>query len=240
MKKKALASVLLVLVIASCWFVLKRPKAGQRAALLQREAATFVLGEYLAQKFPRQKVLIASNPFTQLRGRPREIYEFEDAGLAGLRKGFDDKVGYKIAFPELRAGARENPESLYVDPQSSTPLSFLVADDAFDRLFSANPEYQICVSLIGLPAAVLQTQAWRNDKLIFALLLPDWRLIGNADTIRTAFKSGKIAAAVVNRPDRIPGSKSPERNYRKVFEQNFLLLTVANCDELLKRYRQLF
>ena len=240
MRKKALVFVLLAVAFACIWILVRRSKPEQRIALAQREAATHVLGGYIAEKFPRQKVLIASNPFTEMRGRPREIYEFEAAGLAGLREGFDDKISYKIVFPELRPGAGENPENLYVDPQTSTPLSFLVADDAFDQLFRANPEYEICVSLIGLPAAALQTDSWRKSTLKYALLLPDWRLIGNAETIRNAFKSGKIVAAVVNRPDPPPESKSSEQKYQMLFEQHFLLITDANCDELMKRYRRLF
>src|SRR4051812_25486256 len=83
MKKNALGfvSVGVLLVIGS--FVLKSPKNEQRQALVQRKAATYVLGKFLATKYYSDKVLIASNPFSQISGRPREIYQFETAGIDG-------------------------------------------------------------------------------------------------------------------------------------------------------------
>jgi hypothetical protein len=240
MKKRALSFVALGVLIAVGWLLIKGPNKEQRQALVQREAATFVLGKFLASKYPAEKILIASNPFTQLSGRPREIYQFENAGIDGFKKGLGQKIAFKVVFPELRPGAAEHPETLYVDPQSKTPLSFLVSGDAFDKLFAANKEFHICATLIGLPSSLAGAESWQNPKLKYALLLPDWGLFGNPQAIRNAFRSEKIAAGVVNRPDAPAESKSAGLDYQRIFDEHFLLITAANCDELMNRYRKLF
>jgi hypothetical protein len=240
MKKRALSFVALGVLFAIGWLLFKSPNKEQRQALVQRQAATFVLGKFLAAKYPAEKILIASNPFTQLSGRPPEIYQFENAGIDGFKKALGQKIVFKVVFPELRHGAAEHPETLYVDPQSKTPLSFLVADDAFDRLFALNNDFHICATLIGLPSNLAATKSWQNPKLKYALLLPDWRLFGSPEAIRNAFRSEKIVAAVVNRPDVPVESKSAGLDYQRIFEEHFLLITPANCDELMNRYRKLF
>jgi hypothetical protein len=240
MKNKALGFVALGLLLVVGWFVLKYPKKEQRQALVQRQAATYILGEFLAKKFPSDKVLIASNPFTLLSGRPRAIYQFETAGIDGLKEAFGQKVVYKVVFPELRSGAVEHPETLYVDPQSKTPLSFLFTNEAFDKLFRADKDYHICATLIGVPSNLAKTASWRDPQLKFALLLPDWRLFGNSESIRIAFKSEKIVAAVVSRPDLPAESNSNDHDYHRIFDGHFLLITAANCDKLLTQYGNLF
>jgi hypothetical protein len=128
--------------------VLYRKNAPQQAALTQREVATHVLADYLDRQFPGQPALVMSNPFTQQRGKNPQIYAYEEAGLAGLRKGFGSASPIKVVFPALRPEFHQNPSYVYVDPKTTTPLSFLVAEDAFDALAKENPGHQIIVSLI--------------------------------------------------------------------------------------------
>lgn len=218
-----------------------RKSSPVRAAHGHREVATRTLAEYLASHFPKQKALVISNPFILRKGQAAQIHAFEEAGLSGLRKGFGEVISSKIVFPELRADVQKNPASVYVDPKTTTPLSFFVADDSFDKLTRENPDHRLLVTLIGIPLRFRESGLWRNaDAPKLALLLPDWRMVGDAQAIRLAFQSGKIAAAVVNKPGAPPDDNRAAADYKQDFESRFLLVTPENIDELLQKFPRLF
>src|SRR5258708_2061610 len=107
----------------------------QEEAFQVRSLATRGLAEHLAKSFSGHRVLVISNPFTQRSGLPRAMRKMEDAGLRGLKQGFATKVNMAaVVFPELKPKAKKNPRAVFIDPESTTPLSFLVAEDAFDKL----------------------------------------------------------------------------------------------------------
>jgi hypothetical protein len=225
----------------SLWFYRGKEAATRRAALSHREVATRVLAEYLAGQTPPPRPLVMSNPFTRERGHPKHVYAYEEAGLKGLRQGFGKGVDLKVVFPDLKAEYRQNPMSVRVDPKTTTPLSYLVAENAFDLLAGKHPECNVIVSLIGLPARLDQVEIWRKpDGPRFALLLPDWRMVGNPETVRAAFKSGKLIAAVLNKPGAPAERERTKGDYRAEFERRFLLVAGENVDESMKAYPQLF
>jgi hypothetical protein len=204
------------------------PGCSKPAPLSEREAATELLAKYLAAELKPKGVLVISNPFTQQPGRPAEIYEFEKASLRGLRAGFGEKIALTNVFPELRPEALRDPASVFVDPKTTTPLSFLVAEDAFQKAVEQHPECDVVISLIGLPFNMKRFPAWAQPgPPRFALLLPDWRLIGDRNAILAAFNSDKLAAAAV----RMPNSKPSDP---------FVLVTKTNIQELLVVAPQVF
>ena len=180
-----------------------------------------MLGEYLAKKFPQANVVVVSNPFTQL-GAPPNITKMEQAGIAGLQEGFGKDKALKVVLPELKPAARTDPRSLLKDPETPTPLSYLVTEDSFDKLVT---DADVVISLIGLPAELDQVASWhKTGKPAFALLLPDLRMIGDAAAVQKALKNGKLAAFVVGNPDRANTQKA------------FLLVTPENLDALAQQY----
>jgi len=212
MKRAWAFAVVLALAVGAVWYFARDKE--QLETFRSRRAATRLLAEYLAKKFSGARVVVVSNPFTEM-GAPPDVVKMEQAGIAGLREGFGKKVALKIAFPELKPEARGDPRSLLTDPESPTPLSYLMAQDAFDKL---TPGYDLAISLIGLPAALDKAQCWQKPgKPAFALLLPDLRMIGNEAAVRAAVKAGKLAAFVLPKPNA---------------EDQFLLVTAENIDEL--------
>ncbi|MCI0540216.1 MAG: hypothetical protein L0Z50_33850, partial [Verrucomicrobiales bacterium] len=189
-----LAAAILGLAGAS-WFCLRNRPGSWRPAQSVRKMATRVLGEHLSTRFPGAKALVVANPFTQRAGQSAEIHGFDKAGIRGLQEGFQAKDSIKVVYPELRSEFDQNPQSVYVDPKTTTPLSFLVADEAFDRLAKSHPDCALIISLIGVPLNLRQSEIWREpDRPRWGLLLPDWRIVGDRAAIREAVKSGKIAA----------------------------------------------
>ena len=222
MRGWVLAAGMAGLVGVAIWYF-SRDKEQSRA-FEERRMATRVLAEYLSRKFPGQRVLIISNPFTEL-GAASDIVDMEEAGIAGLRDGFGKKATLKIVVPELKREARSNPRALLKNPETSTPLSYLVTDDGFDKLVNANPTFELIVSLVGLPERLDQVQCWQKPgKPTFALLLPDLSLIGNPAEIQGALKSGKLAAFVTLRETTSP----PQADVPPKFGEHFVLVTSDN------------
>jgi hypothetical protein len=214
----------------------------QEKPLAQRELATRILAEHLSQRFSGQCAMVISNPFTQRKGQRREIYAFEEAGIRGLRQGFGNSIRLKaVLFPTVRPEFFQHPEAVYVDPKTTTPLSYLVSDDAFDTLARQHSDCALMVSLIGVPANLAQAEFWKNrERPKLALLLPDLRLLGTREAVRQAVKSGKIAAMVLNKPGAPANDAAREKDYRAEFARRFFLVTAETVDEWMRNYPQLF
>jgi hypothetical protein len=243
---KSAAKVLLaVLLLAGAIFSSLRylPLSGdgwaKRTALMRREIALRVLGEFVAREFPGRKVLVVSNPFTRQKTH-HSVADFEEAGLRGLKKGWANRIQLQgIGFPELKPALAKNPSHGRIDPQTTTPLSFMTTDSAWDDLLQSYPDTDVVVSLIGLPATLHRLEIWRQPKPHFALLLPDLRMIGDSTGVKEAFRSGKLAAAVLEKPGAPPESAPMNRDYLAEFNQRFVLITAANADTLLEESRNL-
>ena len=237
-------SILLLLALGArfgVWTYRHYAYGTRKAALTHREVATRVLAEYVASHYPGKRALVMSNPFTQKKGQPNQIYSYEEAGINGLRKGFGNAANLKVVFPDLRPEFTRNPQAVYIDPKTTTPLSYLVTENSFGDLAKQNPECQIIISLIGLPLGVKQSEIWRNaGGPGFALLLPDWRVLGDPETVRDAFKSGKIIAAVMNKPGAPPENSPLGADVRAEFDKRFLLATPENLDQLYNAFPKLF
>ena len=210
--------------------------------LTQRELAMEYLGRYLASQYPGKKAVVLSNPFSQKSGQPRDVYRFEKAGLKGLQRGLGKSVVIEtVAFPELKPGFVENPRSVFIDPRTTTPLSYVVTDDALDRIAAAHPQAELLVSLIGFPLNVRQTETWKSgNPRQFALLLPDLRMVGDEGAVREAILSGKIAAFVMNKPGAPAEDQPMGKDSRMEFDRRFLLVNRDTIDRLLQVYPRLF
>jgi hypothetical protein len=237
--------ILLVIMVAGAvgalwWWHTRAEVAPWRPALDSREVAARVLAEYLARRYPGAKALVLGNPFVQRPGQGPEIYAFERASIQGLQRGFGSRSSLEVVYPELRSEFLQRPEKVFVDPKTTTPLSFLISENTLDQLTQTHPGFELLVSLIGLPVNVRDSRLWReSEKPRLALLLPDWRILGDHDSIRASMKSEKVVAAVMPRPG-YSGEDETEKDYQAQFKRRFLLVTKENIDQILKAYPQLF
>jgi hypothetical protein len=232
--RQTILPLVLVSLAGATWLGCKKP------ALTDREIATQVLAEYLKTNLHPKAIGVISNPFSQTPGRATQVYQFEKAGIAGLERGFGKGAALKVVFPKPRPEVLQNPASVPLDPKTTTPLSFLIRAEAFGEAIKEVPNCDLVISLIGLPSNVNQMDAWtKPGSPRFALLLPDCRVIGDLATVRAAFASGKIAAAVLPKPGAI-GSGTVSSDYRAHFETRFLLVTPQNANEVIAKAPQLF
>jgi hypothetical protein len=218
----ATAAVAIVLICGGAFYFGR----ANRAPLSQREVATQILAEYIRKTASPKSVVIISNPLAPQAGMTSDMSTFEKAGVAGLRKGFGSDVDVKVALPKTKG----EPGSVFYDPNTRTPMSFLITDTAFEDVARENPNTDVFVSLIGLPANPLSMMAIQKR---FAFLLPDFRLMGDANSVRHAFKSGKVIAAVIQRPGVTAPEKVAGSDYKREFEKRYVLVTAQNVDEWL-------
>lgn len=234
---------LLVVCLGAAGFAVKHlvKSPAQANAEQVREMATRGLAEYLARTRPACRPLIFSNPFARRPGTLPAIVKMEDAGLRGLLKGWEGRItSATIVHPELKPGAADNPQSFVSDPESTTPLSYLVAPDAFDNQAKLHPDCDLMVSLIGLPAELDRCEIWTHPgPPAFALLLPDLGIIGGTEAIRQAVNSGKLLAFVLRRPGAPSDSESGTGDSAVEFEKRFVLVTRDNFEEAAKTLAEL-
>lgn len=231
-QKNRIIAIVAGILVVSCaaWYGVFHANA---APLSEREIATRVLGEYIRKRANAHAALIISNPYAEMASRTAEAYRFEKAGQDGLRKGLAPDINVKIGYAKLKPDAIRDVTSIFVPPNTTTPLSYLVDDSSFDDLVRKNPDCDVIVSLIGLPANAPAAAFWqKNGSPRIALLLPDFSVLGDPSMIRHAFKSGKIVAAVITKPGAST-HKSLSSDYKAEFERRFVLVTADNIDQLL-------
>lgn len=214
--------------------------AGGRA-LDRRELAARRLAGEVTRLRPGVEVLVVGNPFTQRPNPPAGIVEYEAAALAGVRAGLGSVSRLSgIAYPELNPAAAADPSAVPMPADATTPLSFLTAAGAWDRLAQAHPTSRVLVSLIGLPADWASHQlAAAESPVSLALLLPDFRVLGPRDAVKSAFISGKLLAAVLSRPGAPPESEPPLADAEAEFARRYVLLTTATFDAVVQEFPQL-
>lgn len=242
MSQKSLLVLLLVLIGAGGgWHFLKPTAIG--TTLRVREVAARGLAEELIRNQPSDtRVIIFSNPFTQRADVPKPVAEMEHAGLAGIRDGLGTQLAVgAVVFPELKAEAQQNPAALLTGIETTTPVSFLVAPDAFDKLIKQHADCTVVISLIGLPGELAACEAWKPASPVkFALLLPDFRSITDSATILQAMKSGKLVAFVLPKPGAPDNNVPAGGDWKAEFERRFQLVNAANVEQVLQSMPNLF
>ena len=238
MKRASLRWALVVALLGALgWWTLARPTP-YRNSLRARELATWGLADHLAAAFPGERALVFSNPFSQRKGTAKEIVAAETAGLRGLKRGFAAKVSLAaVVFPELRPNALDHPRSWFIDRETTTPLSYLVAPEAFDAAVAQHPDCRLVVSLIGLPVGLERIRCWQEPGgPHFALLWPDLRIIGNAAAVEQALRGGKLAAFVLPKPGAVSADAPLHGANETEFARRYVLVTRSNFGQVLQTF----
>jgi len=84
-------------------------------------------------------------------------------------------------------------------------------------------------------------EIWKaSDTTTFALLLPDFRGIASASTVRNAMESGKLLAFVLAKPGVLEDGSAPGGDFKAEFEKRFILVTKDNIDRVIQEQPELF
>ena len=231
--------ILLGFGLGSGYYLFNRPHV---SADQLRSLSTWGLADYLAKTHPNAKVLVLSNPFATRPQMDQAVVDQEKSGIEGLKAGFKNKMeSMKVVYPALDPESYASPRSFVPDFSVTTPISFLFAPNALTELQKENGDYDLWISLIGLPVDIVEADLWKkNDGPRFALLLPDLRVLGGVESIKTAFRRGKLIAIVLTQQDRMFDTRTMNGDAREAFDQRYLLLTEDNVDEFIERHPDIF
>lgn len=215
---QAIAGALGLVVVIILYFIFRTPS--QYAQNLDsKQDGLRMLAELISKEQPGKHVLVVSNPFVLRPDASDRIKDHDTAGFAGLQSGFPEGTQLEKVYPEISAAYLQNPNSVYIPPSSSTPLSFLVDASSIDSLAEDHPDHPIFVSLIGLPTGYNKLKVWKKDHPAkFAFLRPDFRILGGRKQVIDQFESGKILAALID--DKATGSP--------------LVVTKSNIEDVLQ------
>lgn len=211
-----------------------------RSVLAERHLAMRALARSILAETNVPTVLIIGNPFAREAGAPKDLRRYDQASLDGFRAGAGSKVIVELDHPRLRPEAEANPGTVRIPP-TTTPLSFLLAEGAFQSLADQHPRAGLLVSLVGIPPGLTRLPLWSSPGgPRLALLLPDWRVFGDANAVREAFASGRIAGAVLRRTGAPPESQPLKGDPEADLRDRFLIVTPKNAAEMMARHPELF
>jgi len=200
----------------------------QRQALSRRELVLAELTQAAIRAVPRAGVLVIGNPFVQASGADPGLRAVEEASVRGVERGIGTSGArfLGVVQPALREEAMRDPTSVLIPPGATTPLSFLTEKGSWDGIRAGNHGANLWISLVGVPTDLTETKAWRDPEgPRLALFLPDLRLMGGRDAVRSAMQSGRLVALVLGRPGAPPESEPIQANHREEFERRYLLVT---------------
>lgn len=191
-----------IAVVGIVLFILWRPTSSYSIHLDARFESMRLLGDYIRQEKPGANVLLMGNPFVQRPDASDKIQDHDTMGHEGLVAGLGETAKVTKVYPELSGDYLKDPNSVFIPPRSKTPLSFIVEAASFQSLAESHPDHQVVVSLIGLPKGIQKQSMWKeSDPTSFALLLPDFRLLGRSSDVIAQFENGKILAVVIKDAD---------------------------------------
>jgi len=173
-------------------------------------------------------VLVIGNPFAHGPGANGLLRQADDEAVDGVKRALARAGGRYVglAVPRLREEARRDPTQVALPPGASTPLSFMTEAGAWDGLRAAHPDAGLWISLIGVPADLATTRAWTDaGGPRWALYLPDLRLLGGAEGVGEAFRSGRLVAMVLAKPGAPPESEPMKADPAEEFDRRHILVT---------------
>lgn len=196
-------------------------------------ASGYVLGRHLARTLPGYKALIITH------GSNAEN-ELLDASMDGLREGIGTKIAISAIDSPLPATSTVNPpegEKSKISPERMLYLSRKMQSNNFDQLIAKHSDCNLIISLIGLPKdankmAILNIKPEKRPKLAL--------LYYNISMMKDRIAQGDISAAVIGRPDYVPGKNKLPKNIELAFDKRFLLVTPENVKNIASEYPSVF
>jgi hypothetical protein len=186
------------------------------------KAASFVMGEELAELYPNSKALVVVDENYEKSKRQKEM-------LDGLKEGLGDKIeiaaidNVKVPPPE----GVTNPEEIEMFPMWERMRA-----EHFDNLLREHKDCDLIISMIGLPYDVGEMEIWRmaeEDRPKVALLFADVHNLGRA------IYAGYLTALTYKPGVKFTEDPAPS-DAREAFNKRYIILNKEN----VKDYRQMF
>ena len=190
-----LAGICAVLVLV--WFRGQKPSV-ESAELAARRFGMRSLGLAILKQGNFKRCIVLGNPFVLKSNQSRFSKQIEKESYEGLKEGLGERIEVgEIQYLRLTDEAERDPSSVLLPPSATTPLSFMVRNEEWDRAMEGLDASVVVVTLIGIPADLKQ-QAWWNKETgpKLALVLPDYRVYGDEAEVGSLFTKKKIVASL--------------------------------------------
>jgi hypothetical protein len=237
---KQLALLMLLIIIASTFAILVRSTSpddneGEIVSedMFYSRLSGLMLGKYLARNASGYNALV----ITHDKNSENALL---DVCLDGLREGLEGKV--KIAaidfpVPTSYNGTPSPSEKVRISPERMLYISRKTQSKNFDQLIAKHPDCNLIISLICLPKDA--------NKMIALNKKPEKRpkvalLSNNISMMKEMLLQGIISAAIISRPDYIPGKKKLPKNIETAFDKRFLMVTPDNVKSIAADYPSIF
>jgi len=235
-----IAIALLVVVIAcGITIMVKTGSFGgdDTASLIENEtkfacSKAEILGKYLKEKFPGEKVLVVADRDFEKNVRTKRLVDSIKAGLAS-------DVTVDTVSIQTKSGDANHPP-MPAGPggeEFMMPLEEIMTAKDFDATVEKHQDCKMVVTMIGLPRDAAKMKLWKmsaNSRPKVALL------DGGVQALKNVIGAGYIVAAVSYKPGVKYTEDPAPSDVQKAFDERYILITPENVGEIADKYKNLF
>ncbi len=185
------------------------------------EASAQAAGEFVSQKFAGKNVMVVASGGNAWEKQPNKLVDYTKKYITGAN----------VTVKGLPYDVSENDGGMSEEYMNAK---------YFNQLFDENKDVDVFVMTLSLPydpSQMAKIKLWNQKKGAQLVLI-------NADVnyLGAQIKNGKIAAAVVMRPDlkQEDFEKNAPKDLKAAFEARYVLVTTENIDTIAKKYPSLF
>jgi len=248
---KPASFLLLALVLACAILILvKSMGSGETKQLIANEmqyarASAEILGRQLASARPGAVALVIVEDKNSTSEHMKQRLDALKAGLgSAITIGAIDSPDLLLPEPGTEpvdaldpADPAATPAPVAPPPDEMMmmmPVQEMMRAYHFDDLLAKNPSCNLIISFIGLPRDVGDMQIWTMDPE----LQPKIALLqGEVHSLKNAFLSEAIVAAVAYRPDAKFDEQAPPKDAQAAFDKRYILITPQNVEEVEAKYK---
>lgn len=220
-------TLLVVILLCMVLILIKTMNPGNVSLLIENEikyakAGAYMMGKQLSKKYAKKKALIIA---PQKWRENRRILEI----ISGLKQGIDGKIKIKEVatpiVPKLKKQAKGMPEDYYM-------FGDMVQAEHYNKLIDQHKDCKLLIFLSGLPHDMVNLNIWEkteDERPMVALLY------GDVFNLKRAIKAGYITV-LSYKPDVKFSEAAAPSDYKKAFDERYLIITPENIEKLNKKY----
>lgn len=228
-------AITLLVVILCCMVIIltKTMGSGDIARIIENEityakAGAFVMGQRIAEKYPKRTALVIASKDWEQNRRTTEIID-------ALKKGMGDKVTIKkidypkVPPPKIKDPSMPEEDMLYM-------MEDMVQAEHYNELIDENKDCNLLIFLAPLPNDMVNMNIWEMNKEqrpMVALLFSD------AFSLQRAIKAGYIIC-LSYKPGVKFDEEDPPSDPKAAFDKRYIIISPENVDEIAKEFKGYF
>ena len=187
-------------------------------------AKSEVLGSYLKDKFPGEKVLVVAERDFATNKRTDRLIEALKTGLGS--------ADVEVDTITLDTKGKMPPEE-----EMMMPIEEMMTAKDFDKLLEKHQDCKLVITMIGLPRDAANMKVWKmsKDKRPKIALLN-----GDVGTMQQAIANGYIVGAVFYKPGVKYTEDPAPKEVQKAFDERYLLVNPDNIKKIAAENKGLF